>query len=864
MQATHPSGTSRPTARMPARPFADGSGREGNPCGKLIDHVWGYSRPDEDGLAATTNKNNGPFVFSVAGSILVSPNMQRPPTPTEMQHLDADFSDPLLPTDALHLRYATNRFPYLGFTIPDARYRTTILRPLNYTKRSIPVIMVGGQYCLPRAVAASWQELELNLRTLAGKLFHRYCPYMPIYWEMFPFPSDYGFDQGRHTEDGMRRAALRARKAFAPLIAMCSYAIAMSPKFNEPAPDWADYLTKNGAHPRWLEELRRTPIVDFSKDSGRVGCVLRNKPPCLFLERIAKFVQANVPVWIVWNDPSDYSGSHCAAYRPSTQAVHAAMLSSHPGPLRVPVAPAPHPLRHLYSAGTTNLLEPVPFSPQGSFAAIAPPAEEPTHPDLLHDDHSAIDGIDERPPVPEPHSGQLEGESVDAFMERRAAINSERAKHETPQQQAAREGKIAHAASYALPGRHGARVFEWELEGRWWLRKAMPRGYVEEHWGSIPQGQLRYDSFRDEWDYCELFDPSAELPEDDDHDELIHDYFHGHDDWSEAKPEMPLTRRIVDGAAPSDSSFGTQNLNADRVPTTTGGITQPEPIDVVLRSRYGFCGRPGPSIPDSESWRFVRKTLSDVVSPWPWLEYQGQVYAFVSAAIANDVPPHLWDLDPASETPIMFFNDDMVVERVTKGPQTLYRILPRRLLITGDPLWDLVVPDAITGVECLRRSHSSISKAGLMRFFAETGRPFSTRMSIHPPPMTPRSGRYRGYLTPAPGERHATYVPDVLDYQGYERDRSAFLLSHRASAAIKEGGIVWRLAIEHLRFNELLEGPVDLPLAMYECFDGESVGGWDDQLMEDELDLMCGVYRIFTSAYPFRSMQPCHTADYHL
>lgn len=806
------------------------------------------------------NQPNGPFVFNVQGTIFVSPNVQRPPTPTELQHLDVVFSDPLLPTDALHLRYATNRFPYLAFTMPHTGFRSTILRPLNYTKDAMPVIMLGGRYCLPQPVAASWLELELNLRTMAAKLFARYCPLMPAYWEMFPFPSDYRYDQGRHTEDSMRRAAIRARKAFVPLMAMCSYAIAMSPKFNEPAPDWANYLATSGAHPRWLEELRRTPIVNFS--SGRVGCVLRHDPACLFLERIPKFVEANVPVWLVWNNPSDYAGTHCEAYRPSTEAVAAAMISRHPGP-RVALAPVPHPLRHLYLTGSSNARENTSTKPHDTFPANTRPDDDSPQLSALHDGHHTIDGADDRPPAPEPHSGQLEGESLDAFMNRRAALNEDRAKRETPLQRAYREQKVAHASTYPLPGRHGARVFEWEPEGKWWLRKAMPRGYVEEQWELIPRGHLRYDSFRDEWDFCELFDPSAELPLDEDHDDLLHDYFHGQDSWTPAMHETPLTRRVIDGAAPCDCPFGTTNLDADPVPQSSGAITQPESMDIVLCSRYGFCGPPGPPMPDAASWHFTRKTLSDVVSPWLWPEYQGQVNTFVRAAIVDNVPPHLWDLDPASQSPIMFFNTDIVVERVTNGPQIFYRIVPRRAPSSNDALWDLIVPDPITAVECIRRSHSSIGKAGLVQFFIETGRPFSTRMPIHPQPLT-STARRRGYLMPVPGERHHKYVPDALDFKGYERDRSAFLLSHRASAAIKEGGIVWRLAIEHLRFDELIAGPVDLPLAMYQCFDGESIGGWDDQLRDDELDLMCGVYRIFTSALPIPSMYTNRTANDNL
>lgn len=201
----------------------------------------------------------GSYVFAIGTDIYVSPNAHRGPTSTELQQLNERFSDPLLPTDGLHLRYASNRFPYLAFSMPHARYKSTLLKPLDFSKRSLPIKMIGGQYCLDPAVAASWAELELNLGILASKLFSAYIPHLDVEFEVFPPPRDYGYHRGRHTEDGMRRAALRAQKAFAPLMAMCSYAIAMSPDFTEPAPAWVAHLSNSGAHPRWLQELCRTP-----------------------------------------------------------------------------------------------------------------------------------------------------------------------------------------------------------------------------------------------------------------------------------------------------------------------------------------------------------------------------------------------------------------------------------------------------------------------------------------------------------------------------------------------------------------------------------------------------------------------------
>lgn len=770
------------------------------------------------------------FVCVVGNDIFVSPNVQRPPSTAELQQLDAQFSDPLLPTDALHLRYADNRFPYLGFTMPHAHYNSTILQPLRHSKATLPICMLGGQYCLDPALVASWDELELNLRTLASKLLSRFRPMVPPYFELFPFPGDYGYARGRHTADGMRRAGMRARKAFAPLIAYCSFTIAMSPNFTNPAPQWVEYLGKNGAHPRWLQEFLRTPIGDFSLQTGRIGCVIRHKPVCQFMEHIPKFIEANVPVWLVWNVEKDYHNTPCARYKPSREAVQAAQILAKHGLAMEPMV--------------NDML---PASPPPVFTAL------------------------EEAPVPEPGSGQRKGETLDEFMARCAEMYAVRALTESPLEHQRRMQRIARAEMYPLPGKIGARVFEWELEGNYWIRKSMSRKYVEQIWEIIPQGHLQYDSFQNEWDYCESFDPSAQPRAEQDYDELEQDFLVGMHAIDVDSTETPHARPGADAQIARHATLGVRNLEQAYAPAAQRGVfTPPEALDVILASRYGFSVPVGYPTSDTtantslsdmtanaSSWQFVRKTLSDIVSQWEWPHWQHAVGTFVLHAIANTMPPELWDIDQRSPSPIGFFNDHLVVERVTNGARVFYRLVPRLPPGNETPRWDLLVPDAITALECIRRSHASLGKAELVRFFLQTGRPFSTCMPIDPaplPPLVPRIGRYsRSGL----GERSADYQPDLLDYMGYERDRTHFLMSDRARAVMGEGGIVWRLGIEHLKYDDAVGGPVDLAAGLYERFDGEPVGGWDDKLTDHELDLMCGVYKIFTgepSSIPITAM----------
>lgn len=753
-----------------------------------------------------------PFVFEVDSNIYVSPNVQRPPTAAELLQMDAPFSDPLLPTDALHLRYADNRYPYLGFTMVHARYHSTVLKPLNHTQSNLPIKMRGGQYCLDPAVVASWDEVELNLRTLASKLFARYRPLMPPDYDLFPFPGDYGYARGRHTEDGMRRAAMRARKAFAPLIALCSFAIAMTPEFTNPAPAWVQFLSDNGAHPRWLQEFTRSPIADFSKQSRRIGCVVQ--PKSRFLEHIPKFVMANVPVWLLWNHERDYTSTRCDPYRPSQDAVAAARARARYGPAGVP-APFGMPA---YT---------------GSIAAMPEPAPDETY--------FTVEQV-EQPPEPERESGQRKGETLQSFMQRRAEAYALRAQKETAIAYQTRMQRIAAAETYSPPGKRGAKVYEWELVGKYWTRKVMSRGYIEQQWGNMARAHLKYDSFANEWDYCELFDPSAGPPPEEDYDDLEEEYFHASagDDTSHEKPH---SRSVVDSVGES-IPFGMKNLEKAYVaPGNRGEFTLPEPLDVILRLRYGFRGENLATSTTVSSWHHVRKTLSDTESPWKWPHFKIAVETFVRYASSGEtIAPELWDLGEIGSS-----NTDLVVKRVTNGSRVFYRLAPRRGHVEGDPEWDLLVQDPITAIECLRRSSPSLGKAELVNFFLQTGRSFTTRMPIFPAPpptLTPRLGLYsRGGL----GERHAHYEPDTLDYKGYEFDRSAFLAFDRGRAALQEGGIVWRLAVEHFKFDDVLEGPVDVGSGLYERFDGDPVGGWDDELADDELDLVCGVYKIFTS-----------------
>ncbi|KAF9440360.1 hypothetical protein P691DRAFT_782554 [Macrolepiota fuliginosa MF-IS2] len=105
-------------------------------------------------------------------------------------------------------------------------------------------------------------------------------------------------------------------------------------------------------------------------------------------------------------------------------------------------------------------------------------------------------------------------------------------------------------------------------------------------------------------------------------------------------------------------------------------------------------------------------------------------------------------------------------------------------------------------------------------------------------------------LDPAPTEKlAATMVPMRLsghvfnkkDYDFYERQcQSLFSL---------RGGFVWRIASKYISFAEAVRGPWGTCDAMNETFivkDSNGIEYIDNDLTDDKLEVLCGVYRMFT------------------
>jgi len=91
------------------------------------------------------------------------------------------------------------------------------------------------------------------------------------------------------------------------------------------------------------------------------------------------------------------------------------------------------------------------------------------------------------------------------------------------------------------------------------------------------------------------------------------------------------------------------------------------------------------------------------------------------------------------------------------------------------------------------------------------------------------------------------YKGDLPDYAGYENRRTAFLAQPHGCAGALKGGIVWHLVINSIKLSHVCVGPSEDVFEYGDImldYNGEEL--WDDALSDDELNLICGVYKVHT------------------
>lgn len=284
-----------------------------------------------------------------------------------------------------------------------------------------------------------------------------------------------------------------------------------------------------------------------------------------------------------------------------------------------------------------------------------------------------------------------------------------------------------------------------------------------------------------------------------------------------------------------------------------------------IYERYGFIGKPGdantsqPTIP----WPQVRKIFGDLESHVE-KSLENPISHFLEGLLHAPTDPlgHLasvWDLATHSTSPLIDSRFRLIVRPAcTSNPDAIYFIEAKNT--SNDVNWQLILRDAATVLQCFRQEKAT-SMRDVALFLLRHGAPFSTCIqrsqvrSLPPPPSMPLI---------VLGWRPAKHKPTVSEYNFYENLRRAFFDHPRSRAARLKGGIISRLALEgggELVDEHVLEGPSDEVLVCGTCISGscstpESL--WDDDLSEADMNLLCGVYKVYTGKSG-QSIAPCHS-----
>ncbi|KJA19625.1 hypothetical protein HYPSUDRAFT_204504 [Hypholoma sublateritium FD-334 SS-4] len=156
--------------------------------------------------------------------------------------------------------------------------------------------------------------------------------------------------------------------------------------------------------------------------------------------------------------------------------------------------------------------------------------------------------------------------------------------------------------------------------------------------------------------------------------------------------------------------------------------------------------------------------------------------------------------------------------------------------------WHICVSDISLALLIIRLD-DNLCDYDIARALLNQGSPFCTVMDSVPFPIVPCP----------PGisrVRLSSYQFSAEDYKTYRRDSAELLRSPRvARQALMRGGILWRLAMEHASFQDVLAGPTIVATIQHRC--RSFVGGADrffidDVLTMNEVEVICGVYCVYT------------------
>ena len=628
-------------------------------------------------------------------------------------------------------------------------------------------------------------------------------------------------------------------------------------------PDWFGYLVDRGVPQAWLSDLRDAILSDFTSKVPRVGLFLDPFSGKTWQPTVKFFCDFNIPIWYRWSADQEKMlawNSNLAYLRPPAE--HLQMATTHisrsPSPLspdsslfeEPPVEPFP---RHVPLTSTSSHPQPM----VESFPTHTSPAPTPIHP---------------HPPV-ETDPGDyvrrrdayLATKPWETFFAARDEENRASLLTETPKKRGQR-------LNWEHQRPVSGKVYIWEWSDDDFpnlVRRRVPDKQRIDAVCAHPGAQGRYDPFHNVWDLCRYFSPAQKgatyHDEDEDESDEEEDIGKRMDTFEDASSSMELSEtagaaqqkmtdeyiaqrvQLISQKAPSlpDASMLESSSSRDEPDLAISA----GPLDLVshLHLHYGYVSPlpvPPPDNVSSDTWNNVIKPIGLCVGDRnpPPVDFAPSMIRFLQGLQSPALPPpDLWDFRPESRLAI---NRSSLALQIPKCGD-YFIVAAQAFRVEHGCKWTIAFDTAFQAVRAYRlliaQHHSPTS---LARKLVEEGVSFHTFL-----PFSQRPSLALAYLETFFPIRIRNYHFDADDYHVYVRKRARLLGSPRGRAALLVGGIVARIALEHLGTDAASFGPSSAVTKGLIGFTHVAQDGtifWDDALTDDELSVICGGYRSYT------------------
>jgi hypothetical protein len=608
-------------------------------------------------------------------------------------------------------------------------------------------------------------------------------------------------------------------------------------------PRWFTYLESHGIRQSWLSSLQSSTVCNFSSRCPRVGLFLD------FLENhkgrqrpVDWYTFLNIPVWYPWtvrHEKAVKERPELEYLRPPTDLLQVAATIV----IRTPTAILPSAL--------------LPSSAPSSSPAHLPPQSYNTHsPQPISYNTLSPQPIFDEQAI---QKAYIATKPWLEFFKAREELNKKKLAKETAAQ---RETRLNRERKPPIK-KVDVFVWDWSNEDPQQLVRAkVARREGEDILTAYPESQLLYDSFSNVWDTCEYFgepdnnsddefmfgpppagaslshvlDPSVVADDKGTSERLEHEAFF--EDRVNQLRALPSSERFK-------KLFLSYSLNT----YSKLDLTQ-DTFDILgyLAFHYGLV----PPLPlqshppvDLKEWQETIKNVGlDASKYLPSVDYAETVVGFIKGFMVPAGPSmELWDLRPSNRRRI---DRECLNVIITKQNDNLFFLGPPSLGDEPRCSWTIALTNAANALFVYRliveKDFSAISLAYVL---IDEGIRFLTLLPLQPLSI-PSSIRTVRSVIPI---RVKDYSFNESDYHSYVRERARLLSSPRGRAALLQGGIIGRIAKEHLGHDRGAFGPSSAITVHREGFsfvDSAGTTYWDDRLTDDEILSICGLYHCYT------------------